>query len=252
MVYSVTPKTFAGFISSNKWAILRVTVGTDTEFPATIEDHFDTEYRGNLVYGTMRWEDMPVPAWREKHLKGYAVSVVGRNGLPGQPGYYLFINENLWHYEPEVDLSAPLVAAVFKLVLEGRGGTLQPPRRPSVENAVIGGIEKHLSMSIVALDLKVAAKMAPKPQAKPKQAPRPPPGAASPAASPKQPDHHEVLGVPRDATKETVDRVFKRKSLGCHPDGYGGLPAEVVAGAEADFKRLTNARDAIYKQRGWS
>lgn len=252
MVYDVTTRTFEGFVKSREGVLIRVTYGTDTDFPSAIEDYFDSEYHGVIACGTMRWEDMTLEAWREKHFRGYAGREVVRGGTAGQPGFWLFIKGDPWHYESEVDLANFISAAAFHLQLKGQASRFSPTRLPSWENAVIAGIEKYLRSSMIAVSIAVAVKMAPKPQPQPRtQAPpRPPPGAAAPPP-PKKEDPYVVLGVSRGATRETVDRVFRIRSKGCHPDGYHGLPEDVRAIAEADFKRLTNARDTIYVERGW-
>ncbi|MBI4438217.1 J domain-containing protein [Candidatus Uhrbacteria bacterium] len=250
MVYTVTPLTLEGFVEAHKGVVLRVTLGTDTSFPSVISDHFEMEYRGVIVYGTMRWEDMPVPAWRDKHFGGLHGLEIVRGGIPGQPGFYLFLGGNLWHYEPEADLGSAVHQAMFKLHLEWKTQGLRPPRRPSWEHAVIAGIEKYMSMSMVAASVKVAAKMAPKPQPSAQRPPLPPPGAAAPPKPAKE-DPYAVLGVPKGSTKGVVDKVFRVKASAFHPDKVNDLPADVRAMFEADFKRLTGAKDDIYKAQRW-
>lgn len=250
VVYSVSPKTFEGFVTSHNRVLLRVSLGADTQFPSMIENYFDDEYRGALVYGTLRWEDMPIQAWREKHFKGYLGFAVPPDGVAGQPGFYLFIGGKPLHHEPEAMLTGPLSKHFFMLRLEGKPGLPPQPKLPSWEQKVIGGIEKFLITSKLAGLIKAAAARAPKPTPRVQAPPKPPPGAAAPPP-PKQLDPYKVLGVPQDTTKEIVDRVFRVKSRGCHPDGFSGLPAQILAEAEVEFKRLTNARECIYKERGW-
>jgi hypothetical protein len=55
-------------------------------------------------------------------------------------------------------------------------------------------------------------------------------------------DGYETLGVRRGASKQDVDSAFKQKQQGWHPDKKM---------ANAVSKILNNARDQIYRQRGW-
>ncbi len=62
-------------------------------------------------------------------------------------------------------------------------------------------------------------------------------------------DGYQILGVSRGASKEDVDKSFKQKQLGWHPDKFPSESDRDIASAVS--KILNNARDQIYKHRGW-
>lgn len=251
MLYIVSPKSLDGLVKAHVGVLLRVTLGADTGFPSLIADYFEDEYRGVIAFGTLRWEEMSVPAWREKHFKDILGRSVVPNGTAGQPGFYLFIDGYPSHYEPEHTLKGPLEAYFFKLRLEGAPNLPPPAKFPSWERTILNNMEKIIGSTLAGIPIQVAAERAPKPKPRLHAPPKPPPGAAKPTTL-KKPDSYTVLGVPQDSTKEVVDKVFRLKSRGCHPDGYGGLPEAAIAMATDEFKRLTNARDDIYKKKGWT
>jgi hypothetical protein len=52
-----------------------------------------------------------------------------------------------------------------------------------------------------------------------------------------------VLGVADRAPREVVDAAYRVQAAAAHPDRAGG---------DAEwFKKLTGARDTLYKERGW-
>lgn len=64
-------------------------------------------------------------------------------------------------------------------------------------------------------------------------------------------DPYRVLGVPADASDETVRSAWKRALVGVHPDkeaGLGGSP-ERVAAAEQAASALNAAYDAVMRER---
>jgi len=55
-------------------------------------------------------------------------------------------------------------------------------------------------------------------------------------------DPYSILGVTVHSSKEDVDKAYRKKAKGAHPD----------AGGNADYMRMINlARDIIYKVNGW-
>lgn len=47
---------------------------------------------------------------------------------------------------------------------------------------------------------------------------------------------YEILGVPRDASPETIKRAYRTRALACHPDRHPDDPAK-----EAEFRCITEA-----------
>jgi Leucine-rich repeat (LRR) protein len=62
-------------------------------------------------------------------------------------------------------------------------------------------------------------------------------------------DGYQILGVSRAASKEEVDTAFKQKQQGWHPDKFPS-PSDKELANEVS-KILNNAKDQIYRQRGW-
>ena len=62
-------------------------------------------------------------------------------------------------------------------------------------------------------------------------------------------DGYDVLGVSRGASKEDIDTAFKQKQHGWHPDKFPSANDKKLANAVST--RLNNAKDQIYKERGW-
>lgn len=54
-------------------------------------------------------------------------------------------------------------------------------------------------------------------------------------------DALEILGVTPTATREEVEKAFRARSLGCHPDKVAHLDAEFQALAHRKFQRLMEA-----------
>lgn len=66
---------------------------------------------------------------------------------------------------------------------------------------------------------------------------------------PNNADGYTILGVGRGAGKEEIDRAFKQKQLGWHPDKFPSPNDKDIANAVSTI--INNARDQIYKERGW-
>jgi len=62
-------------------------------------------------------------------------------------------------------------------------------------------------------------------------------------------DGYEVLGIPREATKEAVDHAYKEKIREWHPDRFVTERGKEVSNAVS--KRINQARDEIHEAREW-
>ena len=62
-------------------------------------------------------------------------------------------------------------------------------------------------------------------------------------------DGYAILGISRSSSKEDVDRAFKQKQLGWHPDKFPSPDDKRLANAVSVI--LNNAKDQIYGQMGW-
>lgn len=63
-------------------------------------------------------------------------------------------------------------------------------------------------------------------------------------------DYYKELGVSREATNEEVRKAFKKLALQWHPDRYSTQGEEMQKQAKERFQRISEAYDAICKQRG--
>lgn len=81
------------------------------------------------------------------------------------------------------------------------------------------------------------------PPARPAQSPRP----AEPASDAPLglAEALEVLGVPPTVSPEELERAYRVRSLGCHPDKVAHLDPEFQALAERKFKRLRAAYELL-------
>ena len=57
-------------------------------------------------------------------------------------------------------------------------------------------------------------------------------------------DLYNILGVPRNATKEEIKRSYRRRARECHPDVNVDDPE-----SERDFKKLTFAYEVLSDER---
>lgn len=63
-------------------------------------------------------------------------------------------------------------------------------------------------------------------------------------------DAYELLGIAPTATDEEVKQAYKKMALKYHPDRVATLGEDVKRKAEETFKRINEAKERIYKQRG--
>lgn len=63
-------------------------------------------------------------------------------------------------------------------------------------------------------------------------------------------DAYELLGISPSATDEEVKRAYKKMALKYHPDRVATLGDDVKKKADETFKRINEAKEKIYAQRG--
>lgn len=62
---------------------------------------------------------------------------------------------------------------------------------------------------------------------------------------------HEVLGVPHDASRATIDAAYQARIAECHPDRVAHLAPEVREQARARREQLELAYDAALRDLEW-
>lgn len=63
--------------------------------------------------------------------------------------------------------------------------------------------------------------------------------------SQKKKDYYEILGVPRNATKEEIRNAYKKLAIEWHPDKWSGHPQEEINKAEEKFKEINEAHTTL-------
>lgn len=80
-------------------------------------------------------------------------------------------------------------------------------------------------------------------------APPPPPWPAPPTP-PGEAEAFAILGLPAGSSGEEIDRAFRERALGCHPDKAAHLDEEIQRLAAEKFLRLRAAYDRLRKVPG--
>jgi DnaJ-domain-containing protein 1 len=68
-------------------------------------------------------------------------------------------------------------------------------------------------------------------------------------ASEDAPSDHEILGVPKNATFDAIQRAYRKKMMKIHPDRMAGLGAKYRQKAEDECKKINAAFDRLRKER---
>ena len=63
-------------------------------------------------------------------------------------------------------------------------------------------------------------------------------------------DYYEVLGVSKDASADEIKKAYRKMAIKYHPDKVATLGPDVQKAAEEKFKAISQAYDAICKERG--
>ncbi|VFQ61579.1 unnamed protein product [Cuscuta campestris] len=62
-------------------------------------------------------------------------------------------------------------------------------------------------------------------------------------------DHYKVLGVNRDASKESIKQAFRKLAVEFHPDKHANSPPHVRERATLKFKHLSHAYETLMDDR---
>lgn len=62
-------------------------------------------------------------------------------------------------------------------------------------------------------------------------------------------DHYKVLGVSRDASKESIKQAFRKLAVEFHPDKHATSPPHVRERATLKFKHITHAYETLMDDR---
>ena len=62
-------------------------------------------------------------------------------------------------------------------------------------------------------------------------------------------DYYEVLGVPREATKEEIKKAYRKMAMKYHPDKVAHLGESFKKTADEKFKKVNEAYERIKKER---
>ena len=63
-------------------------------------------------------------------------------------------------------------------------------------------------------------------------------------------DYYEVLGVDKKASADEIKKAYKKMAIKYHPDKVATLGEDIQKAAEEKFKAISQAYDAICKERG--
>ena len=63
-------------------------------------------------------------------------------------------------------------------------------------------------------------------------------------------DYYEVLGVDKSASAEEIKKAYRKMAVKYHPDKVATLGEDVQKAAEEKFKAISQAYEAICKERG--
>ena len=67
---------------------------------------------------------------------------------------------------------------------------------------------------------------------------------------PNNDSNYRVLGITPDATDEEVKKAYRKMAVKYHPDKVATLGADVQKAAEEKFKAISQAYEAICRERG--
>lgn len=256
-MYTVTTlgqTTLRDFLCSSPGVVLRVTRGETPRFPPTLIEYLDREYPGAFRYGTLPREAVHVESWWDKHFR--RAEQVER--APGSPGYYLFVDGQLEDHAPAPELPPKPATGLSALFLRSTPRLFQDAearRLAELGEAVASTLEARI-LARPALEqrlLAASSRGAAERRRREEDLRRNLGGRrdAPPPLRRAEPDPYAVLGVPKSASRDEIDRVFRIQAPAWHTDRYVGLSPETRAHAEERFKRLSAARERIYRLRGW-
>ena len=63
-------------------------------------------------------------------------------------------------------------------------------------------------------------------------------------------DYYEVLGVDKNASADEIKKAYRKMAIKYHPDKVATLGEDVQKAAEEKFKAVSQAYEAICKERG--
>jgi len=257
-MYTVTTlgqTTLRDFLRSSPGVVLRVTRGETPRFPPTLIDYLDREYPGAFRYGTLPREAVQVESWWDKHFRRGEEAAP----TPGSPGYYLFVDGQLEDHAPAPAPPSKPATGLAALFLRStpRGHHEAEARRlAELGEAVASTLEASIQhRPELRLRLAAASSRGSADRRRREEELRRNLGGRRdvppPLRRPAEPDPYAVLGVPRSAGREEIDKVFRIQAPAWHTDRYVGLSPETRRHAEEQFKRLSAARERIYRSRGW-
>ena len=67
---------------------------------------------------------------------------------------------------------------------------------------------------------------------------------------PNNDSNYRILGITPDATDEEVRKAYRRMAIQYHPDKVATLGEDVQKAAEEKFKAISQAYEAICRERG--
>ena len=63
-------------------------------------------------------------------------------------------------------------------------------------------------------------------------------------------DYYEVLGVDKSASAEEIKKAYRKMAIKYHPDKVASLGEDIQKAAEEKFKAISQAYEAICRERG--
>ena len=63
-------------------------------------------------------------------------------------------------------------------------------------------------------------------------------------------DYYEVLGVDKNASADEIKKAYRKLAVKYHPDKVATLGEDIQKAAEEKFKAISQAYEAICRERG--